>query len=79
MHKQLFTSDGCDVADVMCFIFYNVTLVVPIGKHPVGTKFSSIGIDYEAGRLEIYDCHDSTPDEIHSLKLSVDNIQSPAA
>jgi hypothetical protein len=39
MEHQLFTWDGWDVMQTGDFQFYDVTLLVQIGEHPVGTKF----------------------------------------
>ncbi len=48
LEQELFTWSGWD-GDPECMIFYDATLIVPIGKFPVGTKFDwaiiSVGKD----------------------------------
>ena len=41
LEQQLFDWESWDEGGPASFVFYNVTLVVPIGKFPVGHKFPS--------------------------------------
>lgn len=54
MLKQLFTDEGWDQGDTFSFIFYNVTLKVPIGKYPAGTKFTSALVDFEESYIGLW-------------------------
>lgn len=40
IEDQLFTWDSRDAYDVLDITYFDVALKVPIGKFPVGTKFS---------------------------------------
>lgn len=67
LENQLFTWEGWD-GDQEMMIFYGATLVVPIGVHPVGTRFDHATILYERSLLQL-----QRGDEIHEygLKLEV--------
>ena len=45
METELFSWDGWD-GDHECMVFYNVTLKVPVGDIPAGTKFDSAVINH---------------------------------
>lgn len=53
MERTLFDSDGYDFVDAVAFVFHNCTLKVPVGEHPIGTKFEFINLSYDEGVLEL--------------------------
>lgn len=66
---QLFTWENWDEMNVMSFQFYDVELIVPIGKFPVGHKFDSAYIDGENSILAFYDADNN--ETKFRLRLSV--------
>ena len=55
MESQLFDWDGWDILDTAAFIFYKVKLKQRIGEFEVGSLFSSANIDFQTGKLELYE------------------------
>lgn len=70
MEKQLFDWVDWDQSDTTAFMFYDVTLRLPIGKFPAGTKFNSAYIDYENAKLEFFN-DGETPEFTGSLSITV--------
>jgi len=52
VEKQLFDFDGWD-GDHECMIYYDPTLKVQIGEHPIGSKFSQAIIMFDKGVLQL--------------------------
>jgi hypothetical protein len=53
MHQLFEWSGDWEQLDTWRFIFRNVTLRIPIGSFPAGSKPLQVTIDFRAGRLSI--------------------------
>jgi len=54
LERQLFGWDGgWDDIDEGVYIFYDCTLVVPIGDHPIGAHFETIMFDVQNSQLAL--------------------------
>ena len=69
MESQIFTWDGWDQFDTMCFTFYKVVLVVDVGEHKAGTSFGSANIDYEESPYVAF--YDDEGREVAKFALSL--------
>lgn len=54
LENQIFKWESWDLMETACFIFYDITLVVPIDKFPIGTKFESAFWSNETSILQFY-------------------------
>ena len=71
MEKQLFTWDSLVYAESYMHEFEHCELIQPIGPYPTGTKFAYIQLDYDNGRLILYNrIDDEKPTEIFQLILT---------
>jgi hypothetical protein len=73
LERQLFTWEGWDQADAFDFVFYDVTLVVPIGgfpigTFPIGTKFRSAVFRASKSQLSLFDYYDK--EYLFDLKIN---------
>jgi hypothetical protein len=74
MMDQLFTwSPDWFQLDTWRFIFRNVTLKVPIGSFPAGSKPLQVTIDFRAGKLSI------TNNVIDSEEFDLTLLLTPAS
>lgn len=55
MEKQFFDWDYWDQIDALDFNFGNITLKVPIGSYPAGTKFEGANVSYSNGTIEFWE------------------------
>lgn len=55
MEKILFTWEEWDEVDTMTFVFFNVTLIRDLGAIKAGTHFDSAEMNYDKGKLELYE------------------------
>lgn len=67
MEKNIFDWDGWDQHDTMAFSFTDVTLKVPVGEFPAGTKFPFANVDYENGTMEF--CEED--DTCHQFRMNL--------
>lgn len=54
LERQIFDWEGWDQFDTTGLNFYNVTLKVPVGEFPAGTKFSSADVDFGRSVMSLY-------------------------
>jgi hypothetical protein len=74
MMDQLFTWTGdWEHLDTWRFLFRNVTLRVPIGSFPAGSKPLQVTIDFRDGRLWI------TNDVTHTEEFDLTLLLTPAS
>lgn len=72
IEDKLFTWENWDLLDTAAFVFYDAELTEPVGKFKVGTKFSSIVIDYENSYIELWSMkEDKRPVGKYSIELVI--------
>ena len=69
LEQQLFTWDGCDDNGTLCPMFYGVSLLVPIGEFPAGTKFDVAFFEGDVSILRL--CTEDEKEYAFELRLSV--------
>lgn len=72
MEKQIFTWVGFDQLDTMVFGFYDITLTVDLASLKKGTTLSHAVLNYEDGRIAIWQNSDEDPIYEGNLVLSVE-------
>jgi hypothetical protein len=76
MENQLFTWDGWDDAGVSDVQFYDVTLIVPVGEFPIGTKFPTAFWMGSQSLLSLIDSEEK--EHLYEIKAFVGEKIDPA-
>ncbi len=71
MEKQLFSWEEFEDVNSACFNFYNCILKEDIGEYKEGESFDIINVDFEKGRIELYNNESGDIEAQFELKLEI--------
>lgn len=72
MERKFFDWVGWDEQDVGSLSFYDCTLKVDIGPHKAGTKFDGIDVDFQRGKMTLYNLNPENEYGFQPFKESFD-------
>jgi hypothetical protein len=76
MEKQLFDWEEMECVDTMVAQYTDVTLKQDIGNYKAGQQFKFASLDFEIGKLEVYNGTDPDPIATFDLELKVTNAKA---